>query len=50
MNAAFWEFIEQHKLTKPSIVGLRLKATTWVRPGLQARVRHLRGEESVIGL
>lgn len=39
----FWRFVEENTVARPPIAGLKRKAI-WIRPGLAATVRHLRGE------
>jgi ATP-dependent DNA ligase len=40
-----WEALEARQIAKPVIPELKKKGGTWVRPGLKARARPLRGEE-----
>lgn len=43
---AFWTYVEKAKLPKAALSGITgHKKATWIKPGLTARVRHLRGEE-----
>jgi bifunctional non-homologous end joining protein LigD len=46
LERAFWAFVETHKSGRAP-AGLKRKGVTWIRPGLQAQVRHLRGEDEL---
>lgn len=39
--------IQKLRTTQPQIKGTKFKTASWVKPGLVASVRHLRGEESL---
>lgn len=41
------ERIQQLRVSQPQLSGSKFKTANWIRPGLVASVRHLRGEESL---
>lgn len=44
---ALWARLEARTVPDPPFPGLKKRDATWVRPGLKAKVRHLRGEETL---
>lgn len=40
----FWRLVEQRTAEQSPIRGMRRKSTTWLKPGLLAEVKYLRGE------
>ncbi|HWK65414.1 MAG TPA: non-homologous end-joining DNA ligase [Rhizobiaceae bacterium] len=40
-----WESLAAREIERPAIPELKKKGAVWVRPGLKAKVRHLRGED-----
>lgn len=42
----FWTYVEERKLDKPTIP-IREKNTTWIWPGVTARVRYLKGSDKL---
>lgn len=47
LRDAFWRYIEAQGVPTAPIRGVGKKKATWVRPGLRATVRHLKGEEKL---
>jgi ATP-dependent DNA ligase len=47
MRDVFWRYVEGRAAAAPSLHGLRRKGATWVRPGLVATVRHLKGSDKL---
>jgi hypothetical protein len=47
LREAFWRYVEENAAEYSPIKGMRRRGATWVRPGLRAEVRHLRGEETL---
>ncbi|TIO52984.1 MAG: ATP-dependent DNA ligase [Mesorhizobium sp.] len=45
MRERLWKCVQEHVGTAPK--GMKRPATQWVKPGLIARVKHLRGEEDL---
>lgn len=45
-RSAFWKFVEGATVTQAPIVGLKKKAS-WIRPGMTARVRYLKGSDKL---
>jgi ATP-dependent DNA ligase len=44
---ALWERLEKCRIDAPLLPELKRKDAEWVEPGLKAKVRHLRGEETL---
>lgn len=44
---ALWQRLEKRTVSAPALPELKRKDATWVKPGLKAKVRHLRGEETL---
>ena len=44
LRSAFWKFVEGNAVESSPIAGLNRKGAIWLRPGLRAGVRYLRGE------
>jgi bifunctional non-homologous end joining protein LigD len=42
MRERLWKRVKEH--TGPAPKGIKRPATVWVKPGLKAHVKHLRGE------
>lgn len=45
---AFWRFVEAEKQDTSPVQGLRKRGASWIRPGMTAIVKHLRGEPEML--
>jgi hypothetical protein len=45
MRERLWQRVQEHAGTAPK--GMKRPATQWIKPGLNGRVKHLRGEEDL---
>ncbi len=45
LRERLWKRVQDHSGTAPK--GMKRPATQWVKPGIIARIKHLRGEEDL---
>lgn len=43
----FWSYVDEWAADKPTVAGPREKNATWIRPGMTATVRHLKGSDKL---
>lgn len=47
LRTAFWDYVSSQKIEMPSVIGAGRPTADWLRPGLRASVRHLRGGDKL---
>jgi len=47
LRDVFWRYVELSGVSQPPIVGTGRKTATWLRPGMRATVRHLKGSDKL---
>ena len=47
LRDVFWHYVESRAAAKAPILGTGRKKATWLRPGLRATVRHLKGSDKL---
>lgn len=43
----FWSYVDEWAIDKPTVPGPREKNATWIRPGMRATVRYLKGSDKL---